>query len=102
MLTDTLDFLLKPIGSPVPPWHPMRLPWRRGGIVCLYGLAIVLFQHAQGKETPYSKSSFARWFFPVLLTMTVLAGLVCQIVVYLPSPTAFGHAGDTRAGRRWP
>lgn len=91
LLATTLDFMLKPIGSPVPPWYPMRILGAVGGVVCLYGLAIVLFRRAQGKETPYTKSSFADWFFPVLLMVTVLTGLLCEIIVYLPSPTALGH-----------
>jgi ferredoxin len=91
LLATTLDFMLKPIGSPVPPWYPMRILGAVGGVVCLYGLAIVLFRRAQGKEIPYTKSSFADWFFPVLLMVTVLTGLLCEIIVYLPSPTALGH-----------
>jgi len=91
LLATTLDFLLKPIGSPVPPWYPMRILGAVGGVVCLYGLAIVLFRRVQSKETPYTKSSFADWFFPILLTATVLTGLACEVIVYLPSPTAAGH-----------
>jgi nitrate reductase gamma subunit len=91
LLATTLDFLLKPIGSPVPPWYPMRILGALGGVVCLYGLAIVLFRRAQGKETPYTKSSFADWFFSVLLAATVLTGLFCEAIVYLPYPAAAGH-----------
>jgi ferredoxin len=91
LLATTLDFLLKPIGSPAPPWYPMRILGLVGGLVCLYGLAIVLYRRAQAKEAPYTKSSFSDWFFPVLLTVTVLTGIFCEIVVYLPSPTLLGH-----------
>lgn len=91
LLATTLDFLLKPIGSPVPPWYPMRILGAVGGVVCLYGLAIVLFRRAQGRETPYARSGLADWFFPVLLAATVLTGLFCEVVAYLPSPTAAGH-----------
>lgn len=91
LLATTLDFLLKPIGSTVPPWYPMRILGTAGGIVCLYGLSIVLLRRAQGKEHPYKKSSFADWFFPVLLTVTVLTGILSELIVYLPSPTTFGH-----------
>jgi ferredoxin len=91
LLATTLDFMLKPIGSPAPPWFPMRILGAVGGIVCLCGLSIVLLRRAQGKETPYTKSSFADWFFPVLLTATVLTGLFCEIIVHLPSPTSLGH-----------
>jgi ferredoxin len=91
LLATTLDFMLKPIGSPVPPWYPMRILGALGGLVCLYGLAIVLTRRARGNVTPYTKSSFADWFFPVLLAATVLTGLFCEIFVYLPSPTSSGH-----------
>jgi quinone-modifying oxidoreductase, subunit QmoC len=91
LLATTLDFMLKPIGSPVPPWYPMRILGAAGGLVCLYGLAVVLLRRAQGAEAPYSKSTFADWFFPLLMTATVLTGLFCEVIVYLPSPTSLGH-----------
>jgi ferredoxin len=92
LLATTLDYLLKPIGSPVPPWYPMRLLGLIGGLVCLYGVSVVLVRRSKGGQAPYDKSSFADWFFPVLLLCTVVTGLLCEIVVYLPSPTAIGHS----------
>jgi ferredoxin len=91
LLTTTLDFLLKPIGSPVPLWYPMRLLGAAGGVVCLYGLAIVLQRRMHAAEVPWLKSSFADWFFPLLLAITVLTGLVTEVAVYAPMGS-FGHA----------
>jgi len=91
LVATTLDFLLKPIGSPVSPLYPMRILGAAGGVVCLYGLSIVLFRRARGTQTPYSKSSFGDWFLPLLLTSTVLTGLFCEVIVYLPAPSAIGH-----------
>ena len=91
LLATTLDFLLKPIGSPAPPWYPMRLLGAIGGIVCLYGLAIALNRRLRATEVPWRKSAFSDWFFPVLLAATVLTGLFTEIVVYLPMNTV-GHA----------
>jgi ferredoxin len=87
LLATTLDFLLKPIGSPVPAWYPMRILGAVGGLVCLYGLAIVLLRRAKGTETPYAKSSFSDWLFPVLVAVTVLTGLGTEVAVYLPIGT---------------
>jgi len=84
LLATTLDFLLKPIGSPVPPWYPMRLLGAAGGIVCLYGLAIALNRRLRAAEAPWRKSAFSDWFFPVLLATTVLTGLFTEVAVYLP------------------
>ena len=91
LLATTLDFMLKPIGSPVPPWYPMRVMGAVGGLVCLYGLAIVLLRRAQARQTLYGASSFADWFLPLLLAATVLTGLFSEVIVYLPSPAAAGH-----------
>ncbi|MGD0548171.1 MAG: 4Fe-4S dicluster domain-containing protein [Terracidiphilus sp.] len=90
LLATTLDFLLKSIGSPAPPWYPMRLLGAIGGIVCLYGLAIALNRRMRAAEVPWRKSAFSDWFFPVLLAATVLTGLFTEIVVYLPMNTV-GH-----------
>lgn len=87
----TLDYLLKPIGSPVPPWYPMRLLGTLGGLFCLYGLGVAIQRRIAAKETPYDKSSFADWFFLLLLTATVLTGLMTLVIVYLPHPTVFGY-----------
>lgn len=91
LLATSLDFILKPIGSWVPPWYPMRILGALGGVVCLYGLTIVLLRRVRAKEPLYSKSSVADWFFPILLTMTILTGLLCEIIVYFPSSTSIGH-----------
>ena len=86
-----LDYLFKPIGSPAPPWYPMRVLGALGGLVCLYGLAVMLGRRWRAQHVPWRKSSFADWFFPVLLAATVLTGLVTEIAVYARLG-AFGHA----------
>jgi ferredoxin len=91
LLATTLDFLLKPIGSPAPPWYPMRIMGAVGGVVCLYGLTNILLRRIRSTEVPWQKSSFADWFFPLLLVATVLTGIFCEVIVYLPSPTSLGH-----------
>lgn len=91
LVATTLDFLLKPIGSPAPAWYPMRLMGLAGGLVCLYGLTIILLRRMRATDVPWRKSAFSDWFFPALLAATVLTGLITEIVVYLPMGTA-GHA----------
>lgn len=92
LIATTVDFLFKPIGSPVPPWYSMRLLGLLGGLACLYGLTIAISRRIRAKETPYDKSSFSDWFFLLLLAATVLTGLLTEIVVYMPHPTLFGYA----------
>ena len=91
LIATTLDYLLKPIGSPVPPWYPMRLLGAAGGLVCLYGLTVILARRFRAGEVPWRKSAFSDWFFPLLLYATVLTGLVTEFAVYLPMKS-FGDA----------
>ena len=86
----TLDYLLKPIGSPVPPWYPMRLLGAAGGLVCLYGIVIMLVRRWRAEQVPWRNSSFADWFFPLLVAATVLTGLVTEVADYAPLGTV-GH-----------
>jgi ferredoxin/nitrate reductase gamma subunit len=88
LLATTLDYLLKPIGSPVPPWYPMRLLGAIGGLVCLFGLAIMIFGPQSDAAMHWRRRTFADWFFPVLLACTVLTGLATEILVYLPVTAA--------------
>lgn len=90
LIATTLDFLLKPIGSPAPPWYPMRILGALGGIACLYGLSIILGRRWLADEVPWRKSTFADWFFPLLLAATVLTGLITEIAVYAPMGSV-GH-----------
>lgn len=84
LLATTLDFLFKPIGSPVPPWYPMRILGLVGGLTCLYGLAIIFLRRIRAAQPPWRKSAFSDWFFPSLLAATVLTGLATEVSVYAP------------------
>jgi nitrate reductase gamma subunit len=91
LLATTLDFLLKPIGSPVPPWYPMRIMGLVGGLVCLYALVIIFQRRMRASQIPWKKSSFSDWFFPSLLAATVLTGILTELAVYAPLGYV-GHA----------
>lgn len=91
LLATTLDYLLKPIGSSVPLWYPMRLLGSLGGVICLYGLTIVLIRRVRAAQAPWRKSAFSDWFFPVLLAVTVLTGLITEVAVYAQLGS-LGHA----------
>ena len=91
LIATTLDFLFKPIGSPAEPWSPIRLLGAAGGIVCLYGLTVMLVRRVRSTEVPWQKSAFSDWMFPALLAATVVTGLFTEVDVYLPMGTV-GHA----------
>jgi ferredoxin len=88
----TLDFYLKPIGSHVPPWFPMRILGTLGGLACLFGTVVAITRRVRAKEEPYIHSAFSDWFFLVLLAATVFTGLLTEVVVYVPHPSIFGYA----------
>ena len=90
LVATTLDYLLKPIGSPVPPWYPMRVLGTLGGIVCLWGLGVMLHRRWKAQDVPWKKSAPSDWLFLLLLAATVFTGLVAEISVYLPA-SVFTH-----------
>lgn len=87
----TLDLLLKPIGSFVPLWYPVRLLGIAASLACLYGLASAMARRWRAAQAPYNASRFADWFFLLLLATTVLTGVATTVVVYLPQPSSAAY-----------
>ena len=83
----TLDYLFKPIGSYVPLFGPVRLLGTLAGLICLYGLAVVVLRRWRHSATTYSHGVFSDWFFLLLLAAAVLSGLLTEVVIYLPRPS---------------
>lgn len=85
-----LDYLFKPIGSPVPPWYPMRILGTLAGAACLYGTSVAILRRLSKPTKYYSHSRFSDWFFLLLLFLTVATGFVVEVAVYRP-PSTFSY-----------
>jgi len=91
LIATIVDFISKPIGTPLPIYAPVRLLGTLAGLLCMYGVAVVIFRRAHRPDVPYAGSRFSDWFFLLLLGAVVLTGLVTEVVVYLPAPSLFAY-----------
>jgi len=91
LIATIVDFVSKPIGTPVAFFSPVRLLGTLAGLLCLYGVSVVIFRRAQKSDVPYAGSRFSDWFFLLLLGAVVLTGLVTELVVYLPGSSVFAY-----------
>lgn len=87
----SLDYALKPIGSFVEPWSPIRLLGTVGGLVCLAGTAIAIYRRLARSAPGYAHTRLADGFFLGLLATVVMTGLATELVVYLPSPSPVAY-----------
>ena len=65
LIATTVDFLFKPIGSPVPPWYSMRLLGLLGGVVCLYGLTVAISAQNRRQRNTLRQELLLRLVLPV-------------------------------------
>lgn len=91
LMATILDFLLKEVtewGMPI--LDPMRVLGTISGVLCLYGMTVVVGRRITRPSKFYSNSRFSDWFFLLLLFATVLTGFLMEIAVYSP-PSLFSY-----------
>ena len=84
-----LDFLLdvigvKPTGTFVPVWYPVRLLGTIAGIFLLYGVTVMIIQRLKQIDKSRSNSSFSDWVFLALLWLAGASGFLVELSLYLP------------------
>ncbi|MBN2556200.1 MAG: 4Fe-4S dicluster domain-containing protein [Anaerolineales bacterium] len=88
-LATALNYLLdivglKPTGTFVPIWYPIRLLGTISGIVFLYGATILMFRRWRKEGKAHSNSRAADWMFLGLLWLAGFSGFIVEISLYLP------------------
>jgi ferredoxin len=84
-----LDYLLellgvKPTGTYVPIWYPVRLLGTIAGIALMYGTTAVIVKRLQKSDEGSSHSTPSDWAFLVLLWLGGLTGFALEVAIYLP------------------
>lgn len=90
-----LDYLLellgiKPTGTPVPLWYPVRLLGTVAGLALIYGTSVVALRRIR-RAKGYERSFVSDWSFLALLWLTGLTGFVIELALYLPSAPAWAY-----------
>jgi len=81
-----LDIIgLKPTGTFVPIWYPIRLLGTIAGAVFLYGVSILMYRRWKKEGKAHSNSRAADWMFLWLLWLAGFTGFIVELSLYLPA-----------------
>lgn len=91
-----LDFLLgligvKPTGTLVPIWYPIRLLGTIAGLFLVYGTTMALINRFRKADESTAHSTFADWALLILLWATGVSGFALEIAIYLPQPQIWAY-----------
>lgn len=87
-----LDLIgVKPTGTWVPIWDPVRLLGTVAGLLLVYGTSLALVNRFRKRDESTLHSSFSDWVLLALLWLTGLSGFALEIAVYLPQPAAWAY-----------
>jgi ferredoxin len=92
ILDYSLELLgIKPTGTPVPLWYPVRLLGSMAGLLLTYGVTVVLAQRARKVDPALRTSTFADWSFLAMMWVSAITGFILEIAFYLPQPPVWGY-----------
>lgn len=89
LMATALDYLLdiltiKPTGTFMPIWHPIRFLGTVSGALLVYGVSVLIFRRFTKSDKAHSKSTFSDWVFLILLWVGGVTGFVVELSLYLP------------------
>jgi ferredoxin len=95
-LATVLDYLLylleiKPIGTWVPIWYPIRLLGTLAGILMIYGVSVAIIRRWKKVDETSKYSTPSDWVFLLLLWLGGMTGFALEIALYLPQPYAWSY-----------
>jgi ferredoxin len=95
-LATALDYLLelldvKPIGTWVPIWYPVRLLGTLAGLLLMYGVSAAIFRRWRKTDESSTYSTPSDWAFLILLWLAGMTGFVLEVAIYLPQPYAWSY-----------
>jgi nitrate reductase gamma subunit len=95
-LATGLDYLLellgiKPIGTWVPIWYPVRLLGTLAGVLLIYGVSAAILRRWRKVDETSTHSTPSDWAFLILLWLGGMTGFVLEVAIYLPQPHAWSY-----------
>ena len=95
-LATALDYLLelvgvKPTGTWVPIWYPIRLLGTLAGVVLIYGVTMAIFKRLRQADEASTHSTPSDWAFLILLWLGGMTGFALEVSIYLPQAYAWSY-----------
>lgn len=92
ILDYSLDLLgLKPTGTQVPLWYPIRLLGSLAGLLLTYGVTVVLWRRARKVDASMKTSNFSDWSFLAMMWIAAVTGFFLEVSLYLPHAPLWGY-----------
>jgi hypothetical protein len=82
---------IKPTGTPVPIWYPVRLLGTVAGLALVWGSTVAIIRRVRRSDRYSSRSRASDWLFLVLLWVTGVSGFAIELALYLPDAPAWGY-----------
>lgn len=82
---------IKPTGTAVPIWYPVRLLGTVAGLLLVYGSTVAIVRRVRGTEPSYARSSVSDWWFLWLLWLAGVSGFALELALYLPKAPGWGY-----------
>lgn len=82
---------LKPTGTFVPIWYPVRLLGTIAGLFFVYGITALIIKRWKKIDAAHSISRASDWFFLIMLWLAGVTGFIIEIGLYLPEPPIWGY-----------
>jgi quinone-modifying oxidoreductase, subunit QmoC len=85
-----LDYILdivglKPTGTQVPIWYPVRLLGTVAGLLFVYGVTILMIRRWKQTDKAHSLSRTPDWLFLIILWLSGMSGFLLEIGIYFPN-----------------
>jgi len=92
MLNWVLDIVgLKPTGTHVPIWYPVRLLGTLAGLLFVYGVTVLITKRLKKSDASHSDTRTSDWLFLIILWLVGVTGFIIEIGLYLPDPPIWGY-----------
>jgi hypothetical protein len=92
ILDYSLELLgIKPTGTLVPLWYPVRLLGSLAGLLLSYGVTVIIWRRATKAEPSLKLSNYTDWSFLALMWLSAITGFVLELSLYLAQPPIWGY-----------
>jgi ferredoxin len=82
---------IKPTGTMVPIWYPVRLLGTVAGVFLVYGTTVVIAKRIIKSDKPSSHSLLSDWILLGMLWLAGVSGFAVELALYLPPPQNWAY-----------
>jgi len=87
-----LDIIgVKPTGTAVPIWYPVRLLGTLAGAALIYGTTVMIIRRLRKSDRSSLHSTTSDWTFLSMLWIAGITGFLLELGLYLPSAPTWGY-----------